>query len=49
MHASISARELFDQQRERLQLRWVAGQDGAARRARDPLGYWPRIVRVAMR
>ena len=31
MHASISARELFDQQRERLQLRWVAGQDGAGK------------------
>ena len=31
MHASISARELFDQQRERLELRWLAGQEGAAR------------------
>jgi HPr kinase/phosphorylase len=31
MHASISALELFDQQRERLQLRWLAGQGGAGR------------------
>src|SRR5690606_7086650 len=29
---TISAQELFDQQRERLQLRWVAGAEGAARR-----------------
>jgi len=31
VHASISARELFDQQRERLQLRWIAGQDGGGK------------------
>ncbi len=32
MNATISARELFEQQRERLQLRWIAGAEGAARR-----------------
>jgi HPr kinase/phosphorylase len=31
MNASITARELFDQQRERLQLRWLAGHKGASR------------------
>ncbi len=29
--ARITAAELFDQQRERLELRWIAGQDGATR------------------
>ena len=29
--ARITARELFDQQRERLALRWIAGQGGAER------------------
>ena len=32
MNASISARELFDQQVERLGLRWLAGRSGADRR-----------------
>lgn len=32
MNASISATELFEQQRERLDLRWVAGQEGGERR-----------------
>ena len=32
MHASISAQELFDQQRERLELRWIAGEQGAGKR-----------------
>jgi len=32
MNASISARELFEQQCERLNLRWLAGRDGATRR-----------------
>ena len=32
MNAAISAGELFEQQRERLQLRWVAGAEGASRR-----------------
>jgi HPr kinase/phosphorylase len=32
MNATISARELFEQQRERLQLRWIAGAEGASRR-----------------
>ena len=31
MTASITAQELFDQQQERLQLRWVAGQSGQQR------------------
>ena len=31
MNARITARELFDQQRERLDLRWVAGHGGADR------------------
>ena len=31
MNASITARELFEQQHERLGLRWVAGQEGASR------------------
>lgn len=31
MNERISAQELFDQQRERLGLRWVAGEHGAAR------------------
>ena len=31
MIAAISANELFEQQRERLGLRWLAGQDGAGR------------------
>ena len=31
MNASISARDLFDQQQERLALRWVAGQRGEHR------------------
>lgn len=31
MTARITARELFDQQRERLQLRWLAGEDGGSR------------------
>ncbi|HZH43685.1 MAG TPA: HPr(Ser) kinase/phosphatase [Lysobacter sp.] len=31
MNASITAAELFEQQRERLELRWVAGQRGADR------------------
>jgi HPr kinase/phosphorylase len=31
MNARITARELFDQQRERLDLRWVAGHGGAGR------------------
>ncbi|AWV06552.1 HPr(Ser) kinase/phosphatase [Marilutibacter maris] len=31
MNASISAGELFEQQRERLDLRWIAGEAGAAR------------------
>lgn len=31
MNARISARELFDQQRERLGLRWLAGQQGETR------------------
>jgi HPr kinase/phosphorylase len=31
MNARITARELFEQQRERLALRWVAGQGGADR------------------
>ncbi|HTM69321.1 MAG TPA: HPr(Ser) kinase/phosphatase [Luteimonas sp.] len=29
---TISARELFEQQRDRLQLRWIAGAEGASRR-----------------
>ena len=29
---TISAGELFEQQRERLQLRWIAGAEGATRR-----------------
>lgn len=32
MNAAISARELFDQLRDRLGLRWLAGQSGATRR-----------------
>ena len=32
MNAVISAAELFEQQRERLQLRWIAGAEGASRR-----------------
>ncbi|MDQ3495797.1 MAG: HPr(Ser) kinase/phosphatase [Pseudomonadota bacterium] len=31
MNARITAQELFDQQRERLELRWLAGQNGATR------------------
>ena len=31
MTARITARELFDQQRERLDLRWLAGEDGGSR------------------
>ena len=31
MNTSITARELFDQQRDRLALRWVAGQKGEKR------------------
>lgn len=31
MNARITAQELFDQQRERLELRWLAGQSGATR------------------
>ena len=31
MSASITARQLFEQQRERLGLRWLAGMDGASR------------------
>ena len=31
MNASITAADLFEQQRERLGLRWVAGQRGADR------------------
>jgi len=31
MNASINARDLFDQQKERLTLRWLAGQKGADR------------------
>jgi len=30
-NASITARELFDQQQEKLGLRWLAGQDGGSR------------------
>lgn len=30
-HARISAQELFDQQRERLDLRWIAGEQGAGK------------------
>ncbi len=32
MDGTITASELFDQQRERLDLRWIAGQAGASRR-----------------
>ena len=32
MTAGISAGDLFEQQRERLELRWIAGQEGASRR-----------------
>jgi HPr kinase/phosphorylase len=32
VNAVISAAELFEQQRERLQLRWIAGAEGASRR-----------------
>jgi len=32
MNAAITARELYEQLRERLELRWIAGQSGAARR-----------------
>lgn len=31
MNASITARDLFEQQQERLALRWLAGQEGASR------------------
>ena len=31
MNTRITARELFDQQREKLELRWIAGQAGAMR------------------
>jgi Serine kinase of the HPr protein, regulates carbohydrate metabolism len=31
MNTSITARELFDQQKDKLALRWVAGQGGAQR------------------
>ena len=32
MNNAITASELFEQQRERLELRWTAGQEGAPRR-----------------
>lgn len=48
MNTSITARELFDQQRDKLALRWVAGQKGEHREieagsnnARRPR--WPAI------
>ena len=38
--ARITAAELFDQQAERLEMRWLAGQGGAAARVRAALSLW---------